>query len=396
MDIKRLGWAAHADGAERDVRKIPETPQQQRPGAARFGDPLLARVRGGRALLGAGMEGAAVRAVQEALRDLGYVLPRFSADGVFGDETTRALARFQSDAELPATGRLDDATLEALEEHAPAPGSRLERRPDYDRLFADGHVDITIAHGYLEEDAGRALGDSIARLRQGLLEQGFTPTAEGFRRTIVDPATQRPVEIALHLLTPDAGDAGAVRDAFGRALGHDEVVCYLGHARYGTGPDFDAIDRGAGNFVISRHGGPAGHPHPPLTSSLVEAPASMLPGVPLPEGGYQLLYFQACTTRNYLPALRDPQLFADRSVRNTDIVLTTVPMEIATAPEHVLSFVHMICSRGSLDSFETEENARELAFVARLRDAGLLSPGEPAAPAELAGAITDSGFLDDR
>lgn len=57
--------------------------------------------------------GTGVRAAQERLIALGYL--GGEADGVFGQDTERAIRRFQADHALVVTGQLDEATLEALE-----------------------------------------------------------------------------------------------------------------------------------------------------------------------------------------------------------------------------------------------------------------------------------------
>lgn len=59
-----------------------------------------------------GDSGANVRAIQYRLNELGY----FTGDptGTYGDNTTRAVSRFQYDNELAQTGNVDIATYEAL------------------------------------------------------------------------------------------------------------------------------------------------------------------------------------------------------------------------------------------------------------------------------------------
>jgi hypothetical protein len=53
------------------------------------------------------------RAVQEELAELGYY--HGSVDGAIGPETQRAIRWFQSVAKIPVTGRIDSATLRALQ-----------------------------------------------------------------------------------------------------------------------------------------------------------------------------------------------------------------------------------------------------------------------------------------
>jgi hypothetical protein len=55
---------------------------------------------------------ATVRAVQSELAKLGYY--DGSSDGVLGDQTEAALARYQEDQDLSVTGTVDAATLQSL------------------------------------------------------------------------------------------------------------------------------------------------------------------------------------------------------------------------------------------------------------------------------------------
>lgn len=73
--------------------------------------------------LNPGARGAQVLLLQQALHHRGYPHP---ADGAYGQATMAALAAFQQDQGLPATGRADTASLKLLfSRPAPAPGDTL-------------------------------------------------------------------------------------------------------------------------------------------------------------------------------------------------------------------------------------------------------------------------------
>ncbi len=55
-----------------------------------------------------------VKTLQELLMQNGYSLPKYGADGDFGDETVAAVKKFQKDFGLPVTGIVDNATWEKL------------------------------------------------------------------------------------------------------------------------------------------------------------------------------------------------------------------------------------------------------------------------------------------
>ena len=104
---------------------------------ARFAsDSTFAGILSGELTLARGSSGEAVRAVQAALRDMGFPMTVLrgddavpGVDAVFGKQTEIALTNFQVHASkrrerVHVTGALDAGTLEALDAMAPAPGRR--------------------------------------------------------------------------------------------------------------------------------------------------------------------------------------------------------------------------------------------------------------------------------
>lgn len=92
-----------------------ERPPADKDESARFGgDQRLEKIEAGTDQLADGARGLQVVKLQQALVDAGYALPKHGVDGKFGPETESVLKRFQSDAKVPPTGKLDQATLDAL------------------------------------------------------------------------------------------------------------------------------------------------------------------------------------------------------------------------------------------------------------------------------------------
>ncbi len=71
-----------------------------------------------------GSSGEDVKAVQQALQDLGFSIGD-SVDGDYGPRTRAGLLNFQDNRGLPETGDIDAATLKALDKVATAPGKNL-------------------------------------------------------------------------------------------------------------------------------------------------------------------------------------------------------------------------------------------------------------------------------
>ncbi len=116
-------------------------------------DPALAAVARGEREVSVGERGPHVRALQDALSSLGH-RPRGGSDGIFGRDTEAALAAFQRANGLPASGRLDRATILALDDrlrggpertHALPPPAPLTRAPQSylgDRAARDAYQRI--------------------------------------------------------------------------------------------------------------------------------------------------------------------------------------------------------------------------------------------------------------
>jgi hypothetical protein len=132
--------------------------------ARAFVDPALRDVASGKTELAKNTKGAGSREDAGSPADGRLQVARFGADGKFGDETVKALKKFQTDHCPKDAGRLDKQTLEQL-------GIASTKFPEYDKLFADGKLNTPIAVGYDEDrsDKGQAK-DVIA----GLTKRGYT------------------------------------------------------------------------------------------------------------------------------------------------------------------------------------------------------------------------------
>jgi len=90
--------------------------------ATRFaGVAVLEAVFDNERILKNGDTGNAVRVIQESLLAQGYVLPRFGADGIFGDETETAVRQFQIDTGAQKLdGIVGPETMQLLDMHDPS------------------------------------------------------------------------------------------------------------------------------------------------------------------------------------------------------------------------------------------------------------------------------------
>src|SRR5207249_778838 len=113
------------------------------------GEPRLEKIAAGGPALSAADNGRTVKAVQGALVDLGFELVQHEKDGDFGPETQTAIKLFRSRRSIPGTD-LSARALGELDTTAPKPGKVEEHSFDYERLFDDGYLDVTLAVGFDE------------------------------------------------------------------------------------------------------------------------------------------------------------------------------------------------------------------------------------------------------
>lgn len=343
--------------------------------SARFADePLFARLLAGRAPLP--RRGEAVKRVQRALLDLMFSLPRWGVDGSLGEETRTALRQFQSWQRIRSGGELTPLTLMALDELVPLPNQRVTRSPEYDRLIRDGMLTVTVAMGYDED------GNDLRELPEfltGLRSEGFTQVG-----AVAEDAVHiytRPLAIAGHggtmRLRVVSRRTADPEERFADGLVQDSVTIYAGHARYGTGPDFDSIESTAENFVIGV--GAPQHIRGDLEPGYDPHMNQILRGVPNdlltrrfdPER-YQVWAFFGCTTRHYLDELRT--LISGKRIDNLDLLVSTRPLYWSDSGFFPLALVRGLLRGRTVNAIVAELSAQAAATERAL---GEEKAGEP-------------------
>ncbi|HEY4228048.1 MAG TPA: hypothetical protein VGM49_06900 [Candidatus Limnocylindrales bacterium] len=310
------------------------------------GDGRLQKIAAGGAPLSARDNGKTVKAVQGALVDLGFELVQHEKDGDFGPETQTAIKLFRDRRSIPGA-ELTARALGELDQTAPMPGKVEEHYFDYERLFDDGYLDVTLAVGFDEGDLHAHIG-MLADARAWMKARGFTamPQDQGkpeefrLRRDVTYPTkagnrTTREVIVRISLIPPGTGS----KDLYAKGLKESEIAIYNGHARRGVGPDFDSDKSPTENFVIgvasALHA--AGRAIPPTKveqSHYVFEKKNDLEAMTksgaFDKEKYRIWLFEACTTIAYFDELRggilpDP---VDRS--NLDLMGTRKPAPLVT------------------------------------------------------------------
>lgn len=147
--------------------------------------PELTAVLTGQTSLAAGSKGPGVRAVQQALADMGFSVPG-GVDGAFGAQSTKAVRNFQVHARsaFPAvqpTGKVDAATLRALDALAPAPGQRCQTQ----HLPAPRYKGTPVRVVVVKNEHRTFLFDAQGKL------QSIFGNAVGTRATQTDPGLKK-------------------------------------------------------------------------------------------------------------------------------------------------------------------------------------------------------------
>jgi hypothetical protein len=167
-------------------------------------------------------------------------------DGQYGSKTFQALRTFLAES------------LQSPTQTSPADGPY----PRYDRMVEDGLLDMTVALGYDEGAPGYApshLSEEV-RLTSEIQSRGFVRDdakalellkkagkevngsySAFYLKENIATANGQPVHSILRVITSGDGQSGAQkRKTALEGMNQSDVFMYGGHARFGTGPDFDS------------------------------------------------------------------------------------------------------------------------------------------------------------
>lgn len=328
------------------------------------GDPRLAKIAAGGPPLSKADNGKTVKAVQGALVDLGFELVRHEKDGDFGSETATAIKLFRDRRAIPGT-ELTARALGELDRTAPKPGKVEEHYFDYERLFADGYLDVTLAVGF---DEGGAHTGMLTEARAWMKDRGFTamppepgkPEEFRLRRDVTYPTksgdrTTREVIVRIRLIPPGTG----AKDQYAKGLKDSEIAIYNGHARRGIGPDFDSDKSPTENFVIgvasALHA--AGRAIPPTKveqSHYVFEKKNdleqMTKSGAFDKEKYRIWLFEACTTIAYFDELRGGILPDPVDRTNLDLMGTRIPAPLITEMQSSLAMLDGILAAKTIEA----------------------------------------------
>jgi hypothetical protein len=197
----------------------------------------------------------------------------------------------------------------------------------------------------------------------------------------------RDIDIWINLIVPGEGAARG----YGYGLAHDEIIIYIGHGRYGSGPDFDAKKSPEENFIIGidtalqEAGRRTGVEEARRQGVEIDEEHDLLEMVQageIDQNRYRLLFFHACTSLAYLDEIREHIGGAE----NVDVVATRSPSRFAIAE----SLVGLDDTQRFLDGlFKSESIESIIAGLNDIQKERDIGTGFPSG-----GIYTSSGFGD--
>jgi len=191
---RSVGAGPEPPGGDQEVEAAVRPTEAVRLRSPRFGVlPALGEVLAGKRTLTLGETGGHVLEVEKALVELGYRLGGLRGpDRELARSTQNAIARFQRDHGLAASGDLDAETLQALDQAV------WERRPPVDRgnPWRDAAGRFTSARGDLD-GLPRYVPDNLAGTLRALAGEVAADDVVVARLHLEDPAASAPAEVEL-------------------------------------------------------------------------------------------------------------------------------------------------------------------------------------------------------
>jgi hypothetical protein len=218
-------------------------------------------------------------------------------------------------------GKLGPSTAAAFDKFA----TGGEKGIDYTKLFKDKKLEVGIAigHGFFEDEPKKKSEfNSIVALLEtaGKELKNFSSTGSKGTRLIKftkefpvqGDKTAPPVAIDVEFNIVSE-ESATPKKTYSEFLSKDEIVIYSGHAREGTGPDFDAVESVKENFIIGVNS--VLHKAGKLTRGYDEHMNKILEGYgndleAMSKAGkidpdkYQVWFFNACRSIDYLDEIR--------------------------------------------------------------------------------------------
>lgn len=211
-------------------------------------------------------------------------------------------------------GKIGGLTAIAFEKFA----TGGEKGIDYNKLFKDKKLEVGIAIG--DEFEGEFIAIVNLLERAGKKLKNFSSTGSTGHRLIKftkefpvqgdNTAAPVAIEVEFNIISAESTTPKKILTEF---LSEKEIVIYSGHARYGTGPDFDEKKSVKENFIIGvnsalHKAGRLSKGYDAHMNKILEGYGNDLEAMSkagkIDPDKYQVWFFNACSTINYLDEVR--------------------------------------------------------------------------------------------
>jgi hypothetical protein len=220
------------------------------------------------------------------------------AEAKIGENFVRLVAAAQSVLTIDADGKLGSITRASLSKFQTGGAHGL----DYGKLFKDKKLEIGVAVG--DEFDAEAISMINYLTKNGFTEKSKSTAKNTYtaKKSYKTPGDNTAGNIDIEVIVDLTWSAKTnAKDTYADFLANKEVAIYSGHARYGTGPDFDEKDSTKGNFVIGK--GYDKHMNDILKSNKNDL-QSMSGSGKFDMKSYQAWFFNACSSTNYKDEIR--------------------------------------------------------------------------------------------
>jgi hypothetical protein len=252
----------------------------------------------------------------------------------------------------------------------------INHRANMEELLQDGVLKITIAVGFTDEEQLNANAVenihelNVQKMRQWFQKKNWQHTSTwGYslaKEVYQGGQTVRYIDekgvhdqliwVECELLLPKSESL----TFFTQALNDAEILVYMGHGRFGLGPDFDPIDSDKGNFLIGAYSelhraGKVNLPEVRVSSRVMVTEknaleASLKEDVWKSEH-YRLWFFNACNSQFYGDELRSPLLPANiRSTKNMDLLLSEGLVALYAGSATTICYMETIFKGSDMES----------------------------------------------
>jgi len=280
------------------------------------------------------------------------------------------VCRIQELLNIPEDGKIGGTTATAFDKFATGGKKGI----DYTRLFNDKKLEVGIAIGAevgefdglvkFVEEAGKALKNFSSTGSKGSRVIKFTKEFPVQGDNTAPPIT---IEVVFSIIS---AESATPKESFTGFLSQQEIVIYSGHARMGTGPDFDAKESVEKNFIIGVNSalhkagklskGYDAHMNEVLEGYGNDLEAMSKTGKIDPEK-YQVWFFNACSSIQYLDEIRQG-LVTDKSGKTKSKANLRIAGTKASISSDAIKIVDSILKMKTMDELISIMDINEKAL----------------------------------